>query len=137
MGLFGKKSKSGRLAPKEWQEIKWGISSPLMVRLSGGIGKVRAFGSFKCEVADAGLLAENGCDAGSSESLERFKHYLSDVVASSFRDVLGARSSGMTGEELQGSSEPLSRAALEGAVPKLAEKGVALVDLSVEKILNA
>jgi membrane protease subunit (stomatin/prohibitin family) len=136
MGLFGKK-KSGGFAPREWQEIRWGISSPLMVRLSGGIGKVRAFGSFRCEVTDAGLLAENGCDAESSESLKQYANYLSDMVVGAFRDELGARSAGMTEEELLGSSGMLSQATLEGAAAKLAEKGVALAGFNVERLLNA
>lgn len=138
MGLFGRKGKNaGNTVPEEWRCIKWGISSPLMLQLSDGICSIRAYGSFSCGVSDAGLLAENGCDAENGVSLRQFSNYLSDMVVRSFKDVLGARSGSMTEDGLLSSSELLSRATGEGVSSRLAEKGVSLVGLQVEKLLKA
>ncbi|OPL19173.1 MAG: hypothetical protein AVO35_12030 [Candidatus Aegiribacteria sp. MLS_C] len=137
MGLFGRRKKTVSTAPEEWREIRWEISSPLMVQFSDGIGSIRAFGRFSCEIADAALLAENGCDAHSSDSLKQFSNYLRDLVVRSFKNELGAVSGSMTGNTLLGNSELLSRAAMDGASPVLAQKGVSLAGLTVDELLKA
>lgn len=135
MGLFGKKKKTPD--PKQWSDVRWGTSSPVMVRLSSGAGRFRAFGRFSCEISDEALLKENGCDAASDESLDRFTGFISGTVAGVFADELGVLSRDMSEEELLDSAVELSEAMKRSASGILGEKGVSLVELSVERLLKS
>jgi len=125
------------MAPAQWQDLKWGIASPQMLRLADGLGKIRAFGSFKCEISDPDLLRECGCDHADSDSLVKYTDYLTDLIVRFFSDTLAARSRSMTGEQLLGSTEILSEATLEEASEDLSRRGITLTEFKVERIVHA
>lgn len=131
------KSGSGNKVPAQWQDLKWGISSPQMLRLSDGIGKIRAFGSFKCEICDPDLLMNNGCDPADSKSIVTYINYLQHFIVRAFIATLAAESRSMTAEQLLDSTDILSEATLRKAGEDLSLKGITLTEFKVERILRA
>ena len=131
-----KRSEDSDDTPEAFREMKWGLASPLMLRLAGGIASIRAFGAFSCRVTDAGKLRKEGCDIEDENSVALFKPYLANLLVSSFKDVLGRESSSMSMEELISGVDKLSQAVKEEAAPLFSEKGLELLGVLVMRVVK-
>jgi len=130
------KGKEGDDSPEALQNVKWGMASPLMLRLTGGIESIRAFGTFSCKVIDTSRLRQEGCNIDDQQSVEEFRKYLSDLIVNSFREVLGRESSLMSMEELISGAGKLARETVQEASTVISEKGLELTGLVVMKIIK-
>jgi membrane protease subunit (stomatin/prohibitin family) len=132
-----KKNDPGDASPEGFQRLKWGMASPIMLGLSGGVVSVRAFGTFSCRISDPEKFSEEDCDPEDVNSVAQYSRYLTDVVVNSFRDVLGAESSSMSMEELLGSVDLFSSATSKQASATLIAKGLEITELRVMKVVKA
>ncbi len=130
------KGNEGDDSPEALQNMKWGMASPLMLRLTGGVDSVRAFGTFSCKVNDPSRLREEGCNIDDQESVDEFRKYLSNLIVNSFKDVLGRESSSMSMEEVISGAEILARETVQDASSVLRAKGLELTDLVVMGIMK-
>ena len=140
MGLFDsirRKNRKLNDSPEALQQVKWGIASPLMLKFSGGIESIRGFGTFSCSVNDLSRLEEEGFDIEDVNSMAQLKLYLTDLLVSSFRDVLGRESPSMELEEMIGSMVELAQAVKEDTLTVFSKKGLELSGFVVMKIVKA
>lgn len=139
MGLFGsilKKSKNSDNSPEALQNVKWGMASPLMVRLNCGIESIRAFGTFSLSISDPSKLKEEGFDIQDENSTAQLKMYLNDLLLKSFKGVLESESSSMNMEDLTGSTGKLAQAVKDDTSTIFSKKGLELSGFVVMKIVK-
>ncbi len=134
-GLF-KGGKEDGNAPEGLQEISWGVAQPVMVRLSSGAGRFRAYGKYSLKIVNPGVFGEECCDPEDAEAMERFRTSFAQRLVRAFSDSLVGIAGSMTAGELAAGIGKIEKSMMDELQQDLQQQGLTLERLSVDKLVQ-
>jgi membrane protease subunit (stomatin/prohibitin family) len=134
-GLFG--SSNDDQTPEALRDISWGVAQPVMVKLSTGIGKFRAFGSYTLQITDRDQFRTNCCDPEDEEGISELRTDLNMKLTRAFADSLGQVAGSKTAGELAASIRVVEEGIIDVLREELRDSGLTMTRLSVDKLVQA